>query len=169
MEAFTQNNPSVCLSRDDLEAVQTMYPDCELTVITPVCYHVNLNLGFVRISVYVLVPLILVLGIVILMQAIIQHHNREELLEHKAEIKDRRKQAVKHKFQIGIAAFAAAGQEQSKAREQFAMKNKGKSSRFFRKAHHEENNPDAQSGAGAVSSHDALHSDHAQNDVVAYA
>ena len=72
MEAFTQNNPSVCLAPDDLEAVQTLYPDCELSVTTPVCYRVNLNLGFVRISVYVLVPLLVILGLVVLMQAIIQ-------------------------------------------------------------------------------------------------
>jgi hypothetical protein len=51
MEAFTQNNPSVCLSHDDVEAVHTLYPDCEVSIVNPVCYKVNLNLGIVRVAV----------------------------------------------------------------------------------------------------------------------
>jgi len=109
MEAFTQNNPSVCLAPDDLEGIQTLYPDCAMSVTTPVCYRVNLNLGFVRISVFVLVPTLIALGCVILMQAMIQYHNREELREHKIELKQKRKEVVAGKFKLGAAAFAQAG------------------------------------------------------------
>lgn len=110
MESFTQNNPSVCLQQDDLEAIHTIYPDCSLSVVTPVCYRVHLNLGLVRMAAYVLIPLLIVLGLVILAQAILQHHNREELQEHKDELKLKRKEAVKHRFQMGIVAFNAAKQ-----------------------------------------------------------
>jgi len=104
MEAFTQNNPSVCLAADDLEAVQTLYPDCQLSVTEPVCYRVNLNLGFVRISVYVLVPLLIIFGIVISMQAVISHHNREEIREQKIDLKQKRKEVVAGKFKLGAAS-----------------------------------------------------------------
>lgn len=110
MEAFTQNNPTVCLQQDDLEAIHTIYPDCSLSVGTPVCYRVHLNLGLVRMAAYVLIPLLIVLGLVILAQAILQHHNREELQEHKDELKLKRKEAVKHRFQMGIVALKAAKQ-----------------------------------------------------------
>jgi len=116
MEAFTQNNPSVCLARDDLEAVQTLYPDCQVPIVEPVCYRVNLNLGFVRIAVYVMGPLLVILGLVVLMQSVISYHNREELREHKLELKAHKKQNVQNKFKLGAAAFAGANSRKSGSR-----------------------------------------------------
>ena len=106
MLAFTQNNPSVCLAHDDLEAIQTIYPDCLTSSTTPVCYRVNLNLGIVRIASFVLLPLIIVLLLVLTMQSIIQYHNREELREHKQELKARQKAVVAGKFSLAAAAAA---------------------------------------------------------------
>jgi len=103
MEAFTQNNPSVCLSMDDLEAIHTLYPDCQLSVTEPVCYRVNLNLGIVRIAVYVLFPLLIILFFVVTFQTAIQNHNREEIAEHKVMIKEHRKELVANKFRLAVA------------------------------------------------------------------
>uniref|UniRef100_A0A7S3AEA7 Uncharacterized protein n=1 Tax=Haptolina ericina TaxID=156174 RepID=A0A7S3AEA7_9EUKA len=103
MEAFTQNNPSVCLAQDDLEAIHTLYPDCELSVTEVVCYKVNLNLGIVRIAVYVLGPLLIIFGVVVLMQAVIQNHNREEIKEQKVMIKEHRKEVVAGRFKLACA------------------------------------------------------------------
>ena len=55
-----------------------------------------------------LVPLLLILGLVVLMQAIIQYHNREELREKKAEIKLKRKEVVAGRFKLGAAQGVAA-------------------------------------------------------------
>ena len=40
MKALTQHNPSVCLSEDDLEAINTLYPDCTHQISVPVCFKV---------------------------------------------------------------------------------------------------------------------------------
>ena len=48
MKAFTQHNPRVCLSADDLEALNVLYPDCSHAITTPVCYKFEHNIGYVR-------------------------------------------------------------------------------------------------------------------------
>jgi hypothetical protein len=115
MEAFTQFYPSVCLAEDDLEGVQTLYPDCELSVSTPVCYRVNLNLGLVRIGIFVLMPLIIVLGVLILMQSALQQHNREEIEEQRENIKEKDKKLVVNKFKLGAAAATAQARDEAVA------------------------------------------------------
>ena len=50
MEAFTQHNPSVCLTADDLEALNTLYPVCEGAISTsPVCEKSDYNLSLIHI------------------------------------------------------------------------------------------------------------------------
>lgn len=58
MEAYTQkDNPDTCLKEDDLEALNVLYPDCgEAVLISNVCDKVHLNLGRVRLMIYVLTP-----------------------------------------------------------------------------------------------------------------
>jgi len=76
MEAFTQHNPKVCLSEDDVEALATLYPDCSAatSISTPVCHKVNHNIGFMRVLFYVFVPAFIMLIIVLMFQSIISYY-----------------------------------------------------------------------------------------------
>ena len=58
MMAFTQHNPSVCLTADDLDALHTIYPDCERPqgMQKVICFKSQHNIGLVRVGVYVLIP-----------------------------------------------------------------------------------------------------------------
>ena len=50
----------MCLSDDDLEALNTLYPDCDggVTLIPDACHKSSLNIGVVRVFVYLLIPLV---------------------------------------------------------------------------------------------------------------
>ena len=61
MEAFTVHNPHVCISADDLEGLNTLYPVSSGAIVTPRCYKSPLYIGFIRMVVYVLLPLLLAL------------------------------------------------------------------------------------------------------------
>ena len=42
MRAFTQHNPRVCLTEDDLEGLNVLYPDCTTPIHSaPVCYKIS--------------------------------------------------------------------------------------------------------------------------------
>ena len=43
MKALTQHNPRVCLTEDDLEALNVLYPDCSHSISHPVCDKVAHN------------------------------------------------------------------------------------------------------------------------------
>lgn len=77
MESFTQNNPSQCLSVDDAEGLQTLYPDCQgYWSSTPNCIKVNLNFGIVRILLYLGVPLIVVSWVVLVFDYFVDEYVR---------------------------------------------------------------------------------------------
>ena len=59
MKALTQHNPSVCLSEDDLEGLNVLYPSCTHSFGTPVCDKVNYNIGWVRLGVWIVAPMML--------------------------------------------------------------------------------------------------------------
>ena len=67
MEAFTTHNPTVCLSQDDYEGLLTLYPVCEGMPHEPQCVKADMNIGYIRVSVFILVPLLfsLLLAIVV--------------------------------------------------------------------------------------------------------
>lgn len=100
MQSFTQFNPNVCLSQDDLEAIQTVYPDCDMVITEPICYRIYLNLGFVRVAVYALVPLILVFIVLLLLQSALQVHNRQELLDTRQDLQDAARGNILAKFRM---------------------------------------------------------------------
>jgi len=109
MEARTQHNPSSCLFDDDLEALATLYPDCgDFALTAAVCHENAWNLGYVRIAVYVLMPLVFTLLGVILFSTIVhifERRERERLVaaaDLKADEALARKNALK--FQLGIQA-----------------------------------------------------------------
>lgn len=82
MEAFTQHNPMPCLTRDDVEGVATLYPDCSDHGISEVvCHKVRHNIGTVRIAVYVLVPMLITLVVMMCCAGYFHSYHEEEAEE----------------------------------------------------------------------------------------
>ncbi len=83
MKALTQHNPGVCLSQDDLEALNVLYPDCSHSISVPVCYKIRHNIGWVRLGVYILTPVICALAVVLLLATYLRaHQNRKIKIMH---------------------------------------------------------------------------------------
>ena len=61
MHSLTQHNPTVCLTADDLDGLYSLYPDCAMRPVEPVCFKASHNIGLVRLGVYILVPIIVAL------------------------------------------------------------------------------------------------------------
>ena len=55
MSTFTQNPSAVCVTQDDLDALNVLYPTCENTVHTPQCYKAPHYLGWLRLTIFVAV------------------------------------------------------------------------------------------------------------------
>jgi hypothetical protein len=56
MEAFTAHASDVCLTDDDLEAINTLYPVVSGAILTPRCHKVPLYLGSMRLTGCLLLP-----------------------------------------------------------------------------------------------------------------
>jgi hypothetical protein len=79
MEARTQNNPLSCLMDDDLEALATLYPDCGPNMLSgAICHKVQMNIGYVRMTVYVLFPAMLALLCVVICSTCTHEFERRE-------------------------------------------------------------------------------------------
>ena len=80
MISFTQHNPSVCLSLDDVEALYALYPDCTRPrTAEPVCFKTKHNIGWVRLGVYILFPCMLALLLALLVGACTQKTQSKRL------------------------------------------------------------------------------------------
>ena len=67
-----QNTPRVCLTEDDLEAINALYPDCTHSISDPVCFKMKHNIGYVRVAVYILLPALIALFFSLLLAACTQ-------------------------------------------------------------------------------------------------
>ena len=63
------HNPRSCLTADDVEALNVLYPDCEGGMLEPVCEKPALNLGWLRMFLYIQGPALFALGL-----AALAHH-----------------------------------------------------------------------------------------------
>lgn len=81
MKALTQHNPRVCLSQDDLEGLNVLYPDCSHAISEPVCDKVEYNIGWVRLSVWLVVPILISLALMLCIFATTSHHQNKRLDE----------------------------------------------------------------------------------------
>jgi len=79
MEAFTQHNPSVCLTYDDLEALNVIYPQCEYAISEPVCYKTAYYIGWIRLAVWVGIPIIFMLLLIMLIAASVRKHQLKRM------------------------------------------------------------------------------------------
>jgi len=104
MEARTQHNPLSCLMNDDLEALSVLYPDCGSYALSgAVCHTVKLNIGLVRIMVYVITPMIITLLCVVACSTMVHDFERRQHAKLSVEKDEAKHQAVALRFQLGIA------------------------------------------------------------------
>jgi len=61
MHALTRHNPRSCLMDDDLEALNVLYPDCAGAPLQPLCNKAPLNTGWLRMLLYIVVPMMICL------------------------------------------------------------------------------------------------------------
>mmetsp|Transcript_37009 Transcript_37009/g.73922 ORF Transcript_37009/g.73922 Transcript_37009/m.73922 type:complete len:267 (+) Transcript_37009:1255-2055(+) len=89
MQAYTQHNPKACLEDDDVEGILTLYPDCTLTSqSTNVCLHTYHNIGFVRLMIFVLLPLLSALIFVISFASCVSRYLEGELEETREDLEE---------------------------------------------------------------------------------
>ena len=86
MERLTQNNPKVCLAQDDLDALNTLYPDCERAISSPVCLKSQHYIGWVRLLVWVGVPVLLTLLAGMVFAACARRYQKEVLRKAQAVV-----------------------------------------------------------------------------------
>lgn len=107
MKSFTQHTPKVCLEADDLEALFALYPQCSHRITTPVCFKSEHNIGWVRLGVYFLFPVILALFVVLLLYALSNDHHVRRLQSARGTIA-RNKSEIKHEQRRRAGAEHAA-------------------------------------------------------------
>jgi hypothetical protein len=122
MESRTQHNPRTCLFDDDLEALAVLYPDCNAksALFESVCHNINLNIGIVRIAVYLLFPTIICLFMVITCSSVVHGFERREAARHRAKYEQEKELIeAKHKKQMAksrlYSAFGKFGRCQMRA------------------------------------------------------
>ena len=85
MEAFTEHNPKVCLTADDLEGLNMLYPVCsgrEMTVNTQSkwnCGKSKQRIGWVRVLVYIFIPIIFIMAGEMLILSRLEYHEEEKI------------------------------------------------------------------------------------------
>ena len=92
MRTLTQHNPTVCLSEDDLEALNVLYPDCSASLITvPVCYYQRKYIGMLRFLAITLIPIVITMVVVIAINELVRarQKKKEEDLHTKIQEKER--------------------------------------------------------------------------------
>jgi len=77
MESFTTHNPSVCLSQDDYEGLLTLYPVCEGVPSEPQCVKAAVNIGYIRVTVFVIAPTLFALLLSIVIHYCLDSKERE--------------------------------------------------------------------------------------------
>eukprot|EP00326_Haptolina_ericina_P042833 CAMPEP_0181244412 /NCGR_PEP_ID=MMETSP1096-20121128/42847_1 /TAXON_ID=156174 ORGANISM="Chrysochromulina ericina, Strain CCMP281" /NCGR_SAMPLE_ID=MMETSP1096 /ASSEMBLY_ACC=CAM_ASM_000453 /LENGTH=241 /DNA_ID=CAMNT_0023340961 /DNA_START=478 /DNA_END=1203 /DNA_ORIENTATION=+ len=87
MESFTQNNPTVCISQDDLEGLNTLYPVCSGATVTPVCDKSELNIGSLRMVSYVVFPGVIGMLLSVIFHTAVESQKAKEHKRVKAQAK----------------------------------------------------------------------------------
>jgi len=113
MESETQHNPRPCLTNDDLEALAILYPDCgDFSLSVNVCHKVQLNLGLVRIMVYVIGPLVIGLVTTLAFVGFVHKYADDERKEDLK--KTRRLTEINQEMQESLASQKKAAKQAKK-------------------------------------------------------
>ena len=84
MLAFTAHNPNSCLQPDDIEAISLLYPVCSGRVMSRDttdrwrCNKSDQFIGWVRVLVYIFVPVTLMLTLFMLTLSCLKHHEKKK-------------------------------------------------------------------------------------------
>ena len=103
MYSLTEHNPKVCLTPDDIEAINTIYPRCDgrsLTASTATelnCYKTKLYIGAVRVLVYIFIPILALVTMQLLVLSCLKHHHDQLVEELHSTAQEAHKQKEKHK------------------------------------------------------------------------
>ena len=103
MYSLTEHNPQVCLTPDDLEAINTIYPRCDGRGMTKtnggdlVCYKTKLYIGAVRVLVYIFVPVLFLVFLQLLVLSCLKRHHDKKVDKLHATAKEAHKEKEKHK------------------------------------------------------------------------
>lgn len=83
MISFTQHNPSTCITHDDLEGLLSLYPDCTHAITEPVCYKIEHFIGWLRLGIFVLIPVLVAMLVAIILASVTQQHQMRRLTSAK--------------------------------------------------------------------------------------
>lgn len=117
MEAFTEHNPQTCLTNDDIESLYMIYPMSTgrgMSVNTQPKWNCNksdLNIGWVRVLVYIGIPIFLVYSILTCTLSCLKHHEEKKHAKMEAkhvEVKKEAKAAKKEAAEQGRRATVMA-------------------------------------------------------------
>lgn len=117
MEAFTEHNPQTCLTNDDIESLYMIYPmgtGRGMSVNTQPKWNCNksdLNIGWVRVLVYIGIPIFLVYSILTCTLSCLKHHEEKKHAKMEAkhvEVKKEAKAAKKEAAEQGRRATVMA-------------------------------------------------------------
>jgi len=105
MESFTTHNPSVCLFQDDYEALVTLYPVCASVPPTPRCEKADRNLGLLRVTIFVIGPLLVALIFSIFLHIFVEYEKKhidkkKAAARREPTLKELNKSAKKHQVEI---------------------------------------------------------------------
>lgn len=102
MEHLTTHNPKVCLQPDDIEGLYNIYPRCDgrgMTMLTTKenCFKSDLNIGWVRVMVYIFVPVLIVAIGQLLILSCLNHYHEEVKEELANKVDEHKKRAAQHR------------------------------------------------------------------------
>ena len=91
MRTLTQHNPRVCITEDDLEALNVLYPDCSQSMITtPVCYYAPKYIGWARFFGLTFVPILVTCASVIMLNECVRRRSAHKMKKIEDDLMDER-------------------------------------------------------------------------------
>lgn len=102
MESLTRHNPSACLTQDDLEGFNTLYPEChgQLTVAPSSCYQVSLNIGLLRFGLFVIIPTVIAKIFSMILGYLIERRENGKLAEKMKKLKEEQEEHSVHEHEV---------------------------------------------------------------------
>ena len=90
MKALTQHNPRVCLTEDDLEGLNVLYPSCSTPITQkPNCFKYSSYIGIVRFGMYTLLPVLLALVLLTMLNACVRRHHLERIASRDVRLRQK--------------------------------------------------------------------------------
>ena len=115
MTAFTQNPSEVCLTADDLDGLNYLYPVCENAAVPPsACYKSERNIGWLRFAVWVITPLLLTMVSLLCVVNVIKQRQARKMggFAQKLVRMEKRNQKLLDKMKVQADKASAESSEQ---------------------------------------------------------